>query len=66
VAETLFQVTDFSTLAQVSHEVSHSKTLSGHTYGVACLAWSPDDTHIICCGTEECSDVWLWNVQVVS
>lgn len=45
----------------VTHHVTHSKTLNGHTYGVAFLSWSPDDSHILACGSEDASDFWLWN-----
>nr|CAB3267691.1 WD repeat-containing protein 26 [Phallusia mammillata] len=47
----------------ISHKVTHARTLSGHTYGVSYLAWSPDDVHIIACGTDEASELWLWNAQ---
>lgn len=40
------------------------KTLEGHAYGVSYLAWSPDDTYLIACGPDDCSELWLWNVQV--
>ncbi|KAG7232203.1 hypothetical protein INR49_009427 [Caranx melampygus] len=39
------------------------KTLEGHAYGVSYLAWSPDDTYLIACGPDDCSELWLWNVQ---
>ncbi|TKS81537.1 WD repeat-containing protein 26 [Collichthys lucidus] len=39
------------------------KTLEGHAYGVSYLAWSPDDTYLIACGPDDCSEMWLWNVQ---
>lgn len=40
------------------------KTLEGHAYGVSYLAWSPDDAYLIACGPDDCSELWLWNVQV--
>lgn len=40
------------------------KTLEGHAYGVSYLAWSPDDVYLIACGPDDCSELWLWNVQV--
>uniref|UniRef100_A0A3Q3F5R5 WD repeat-containing protein 26 n=1 Tax=Labrus bergylta TaxID=56723 RepID=A0A3Q3F5R5_9LABR len=40
------------------------KTLEGHAYGVSYLAWSPDDMYLIACGPDDCSELWLWNVQV--
>lgn len=42
------------------------KTLEGHAYGVSYLAWSPDDAYLIACGPDDCSELWLWNVQVNS
>uniref|UniRef100_A0A8C4HUT4 WD repeat-containing protein 26 n=1 Tax=Dicentrarchus labrax TaxID=13489 RepID=A0A8C4HUT4_DICLA len=39
------------------------KTLEGHAYGVSYLAWSPDDVYLIACGPDDCSELWLWNVQ---
>uniref|UniRef100_A0A3Q1H094 WD repeat-containing protein 26 n=1 Tax=Anabas testudineus TaxID=64144 RepID=A0A3Q1H094_ANATE len=39
------------------------KTLEGHAYGVSFLAWSPDDAYLIACGPDDCSELWLWNVQ---
>jgi WD40 repeat protein len=39
-------------------------TFDGHSYGVAYLAWSPDDTYLIACGPEDCAELWIWNVEV--
>ena len=36
----------------------------GHAYGVSYLAWSPDSRYIIACGPDECSELWVWNVEV--
>ncbi|XP_078491614.1 WD repeat-containing protein 26 [Ciona intestinalis] len=47
----------------VTHQLVHARSLSGHTYGVGYLVWSPDDTHIIACGTEESSELWIWNAK---
>lgn len=49
---------------QESQHVTHFKTLNGHTYGVAFLSWSPDDSHILACGSEEACDFWIWNTEV--
>ncbi|XP_070998935.1 WD repeat-containing protein 26-like isoform X3 [Oncorhynchus clarkii lewisi] len=46
-----------------SHQLKLMKTLEGHAYGVSYLAWSPDDTYLIACGPDDCSELWLWNVQ---
>lgn len=34
-----------------------------HSYGVYFIAWSPDGVHIISCGLDDCSDLWIWNVE---
>lgn len=49
---------------QDTHLLKQLKTLEGHAYGVSYLAWSPDDTYLIACGPDDCSELWLWNVQV--
>ncbi|KAM9425477.1 WD repeat-containing protein 26 isoform 2-T2 [Pholidichthys leucotaenia] len=46
-----------------THQLKLMKTLEGHAYGVSYLAWSPDDTYLIACGPDDCSELWLWNVQ---
>ncbi|XP_012253307.1 WD repeat-containing protein 26 isoform X1 [Athalia rosae] len=43
--------------------VTHRKTLEGHSYGVALIAWSPDSCHLIACGPEDCPELWLWSVD---
>ncbi|XP_018327343.1 WD repeat-containing protein 26 isoform X2 [Agrilus planipennis] len=43
--------------------ISLKKTLEGHSYGAAYLAWNPDSIHLIACGPEESPEVWLWNVE---
>uniref|UniRef100_A0A8C7LXB7 WD repeat-containing protein 26 n=3 Tax=Oncorhynchus TaxID=8016 RepID=A0A8C7LXB7_ONCKI len=45
-----------------SHQLKLLRTLEGHAYGVSYLAWSPDDTYLIACGPDDCSELWLWNV----
>lgn len=44
-------------------ELRHRKTFEGHSYGVSYLTWSPDDIYLIACGPDDCSDLWIWNVQ---
>ena len=48
---------------KVTHQVRHSRSLEGHSYGVSYIAWSPDSEYIIACGPDDCSELWLWNVQ---
>ena len=35
-----------------------------HSWGVYYIAWSPDSQYVIACGPDDCSELWLWNVQV--
>lgn len=49
---------------QETQQLKLIKTLEGHAYGVSYLAWSPDDAYLIACGPDDCSELWLWNVQV--
>lgn len=44
-------------------EVKYRMTLDGHNYGVFFLSWSPDDTHLLACGPDDCSEIWVWNIQ---
>uniref|UniRef100_A0A4W3JPZ0 WD repeat-containing protein 26 n=1 Tax=Callorhinchus milii TaxID=7868 RepID=A0A4W3JPZ0_CALMI len=46
-----------------THQLRLLKTLEGHAYGVSYLAWSPDDNYLLACGPDDCSELWLWNVQ---
>ena len=45
-------------------EPTHLRTIEGHSYGVGHLDWSPDDTYLIACGPEDCSELWIWNIEV--
>lgn len=51
-------------LFQDTHQLKLLKTLEGHAYGVSYIAWSPDDNYLVACGPDDCSELWLWNVQV--
>ena len=44
-------------LDPVTLTLRHSKTLEGHSYGVAFLAWSPDSTRLAVGGPEDCPEV---------
>lgn len=57
---------DFLFVGQETQQLKLMKTLEGHAYGVSYLAWSPDDAYLIACGPDDCSELWLWNVQVPS
>ncbi|XP_064490084.1 WD repeat-containing protein 26-like isoform X2 [Ornithodoros turicata] len=43
--------------------LSRKRSFEGHSYGVSYISWSPDDTYLIACGPEDCSDLWIWNVE---
>ncbi|KAK9885557.1 hypothetical protein WA026_012307 [Henosepilachna vigintioctopunctata] len=43
--------------------VTLKKVLEGHNYGAAYISWCPDNIHLIACGSEECSEIWLWNIE---
>ncbi|XP_076464309.1 WD repeat-containing protein 26-like [Babylonia areolata] len=45
-----------------THEIRISKSFENHSYGVAFIAWSPDSTHVIACGPDDCAELWIWNV----
>lgn len=30
---------------------------------MAYLAWSPDGTHLLACGPEDCPELFIWNVE---
>ncbi|XP_022243773.1 WD repeat-containing protein 26-like isoform X2 [Limulus polyphemus] len=47
----------------VTLELRHRKTLEGHSYGLSYLSWSPDDNYLVACGRDDCSDLWVWNVE---
>ncbi|OQR77272.1 WD repeat-containing protein 26-like [Tropilaelaps mercedesae] len=42
-------------------KLSVRHTLEGHTYGITCISWSPDDSLLLVCGTEDSPDVWMWD-----
>uniref|UniRef100_UPI00358E6BB9 WD repeat-containing protein 26-like isoform X1 n=1 Tax=Myxine glutinosa TaxID=7769 RepID=UPI00358E6BB9 len=48
---------------QETYRLKVLRSLDGHAYGVSYLAWSPDDQYLIACGPDDCSELWLWNVQ---
>lgn len=57
-------LTGLSVDGQEIQQLKLMKTLEGHAYGVSYVAWSPDDAYLIACGPDDCSELWLWNVQV--
>jgi WD40 repeat protein len=51
------------TVDLVNRVVRHRNVFEGHAYGVSYLAWSPDSQYIVACGPDECSELWVWNVE---
>ena len=47
-----------------TYKLTLNKAYDDHVCGVAFVAWSPDDRYVIVCGTEECSELWIWDVDV--
>ena len=39
------------------------KVLEGHSYGVAYVAWSPNGSHLLVCGPEDCPELFIWNID---
>ncbi|XP_022704734.1 WD repeat-containing protein 26-like [Varroa jacobsoni] len=44
-----------------TRELSRQMSLDGHTFGVSCIAWSPDDSMLLVCGFQGSADLWIWN-----
>ena len=50
-------------LDEVNLNLFHRRTLEGHAYGVAYMAWSSDSIHLAVCGPDDCSEMWIWNAE---
>jgi len=46
----------------VTLKLTNDKALEGHTHGVSFFSWSPDSSKLAVCGSEECPDVFIWDV----
>ena len=42
----------------------HLRTLDEHKYGVGFVSWCPDNIHILVCGPDETSEVFIYNSVV--
>lgn len=40
------------------------KQFEGHSFGIGCIAWCPFSRYIIACGTDECNELWIWDIEV--
>ncbi|CAH1791472.1 unnamed protein product [Owenia fusiformis] len=48
---------------QNTYNLKLRRTFEGHNYGVSYIAWSPDNIYIVACGPDDCSELWIWNVE---
>jgi WD40 repeat protein len=46
-----------------TYKLTLNKTYEDHTCGVALITWSPDDRYVIVCGTEESTELWIWDIE---
>lgn len=49
---------------QSTYEFTPHRSLEGHSYGVSYFSWSPDSQYLVACGPDDCSELWVWNVEV--
>ena len=40
------------------------RQFEGHSFGIGCIAWCPSSRYVIACGTDECNELWIWDVEV--
>ena len=40
------------------------KQFEGHSFGIGCIAWCPFSRYVIACGTDECNEIWIWDIEV--
>lgn len=45
------------------NRIKMRRTLDGHSYGISFLQWSPDSKYLLVCGSEDCPNAWLWNIE---
>ena len=46
------------------YQLTLRKQFNGHTFGIGCIAWCPHSRYIIACGTDDCNEVWIWDIEV--
>jgi WD40 repeat protein len=47
-----------------TYELSMNKTYDDHGFGIGSLAWSPNSRYLIVCGSEDCAELWIWDVEL--
>ncbi|KAK2170458.1 hypothetical protein NP493_1154g00038 [Ridgeia piscesae] len=50
-------------IEKVTYKLTIRRTFESHSYGVSYIAWSPDSVYVIALGPDDCSDLWLWNIE---
>ncbi|CAF1184669.1 unnamed protein product [Adineta steineri] len=46
-----------------TYKMKLRKQFEGHSFGIGCIAWCPFSRYIIACGTDECNEIWIWDVE---
>ncbi|CAF2094296.1 unnamed protein product [Rotaria magnacalcarata] len=46
-----------------TYKLKLRKHFDGHSFGIGFIAWCPFSRYIIACGTDECSEIWIWDIQ---
>ena len=46
-----------------TYKLTLNKAYEEHSCGVALCEWSPDDRYLLVCGTEESTELWIWDVE---
>ena len=49
-----------------TYKMKLRKQFEGHSFGIGCIAWCPSSRYVIACGTDECNELWIWDVEVFS
>lgn len=42
-----------------------ARQFKGQSDGIACLTWSPDDSLLLSCGREDCSEALVFSSEVM-
>ena len=57
------RVTHFPTSSQPSERPRKSHVIKAQPSGVTVLQWSPDDSLLLCCGAEDCTEVVVYDTS---